>query len=221
MVRTLGLLTLGQAPRLDVTPSLRRLLGPRVRIVERGGLDGFTGASLAALAARDGEAQVETRLASGAAFAVRRAALLARLVEAGQHLAATCDLALLLCSGEFPALAEACPGLVQPIHILRGVVRAVAADRVLGIIGPASDMAEAPEQWRPYAPRVVCAAASPYQRNGAAAAAGRAAAGLGAQVILLDDMGFNDGHRKAVARAANLPVLCASTLTARALKELL
>lgn len=216
----LGLLTLGQAPREDVTPTFRTILGPSVEILERGGLDGLSGEALAELIAREGEPSVETRLRTGAAIALRRSALLPRLVSAARQLTADCHAALLLCSGEFPALEEACPGLIQPIHLLRGLLRATARHRLLGLIGPESDLVAAPGQWAQYAPQVICAPASPYGAMAEAMAAGRILAGQGAELIFLDDMGFSEEHRKAVAQAAGCPVLCATTSTARMIGEM-
>lgn len=221
MVRTLGLLTLGQTPREDVTPTLQSILGKSVQILERGGLDGLSESSLMALMAQDGEHQIETRLSSGAAIAVSKAALLPRLLTASQQLTMECDAVLLLCSGEFPALAEACPTLIQPIHILRGAIHAVARERLLGLIGPESDLEAAPAQWAPYAPQVICAPASPYEPIEVAVSAGKHLVKRGAEAIFLDDMGFSEKHRTAIARAVRRPVLCATTLTARVLAELL
>ena len=221
MVRKLGLLTLGQTPREDVTPTLQSILGKSVQIVERGGLDGLSESGLMEVMAQEGEPQLETRLCSGAAIALSKGAVLPRLVKAGQDLARDCDAVLLLCSGEFPALSEACPTLIQPIHILRGAIFAVARHKRMGLIGPESDLEAAPSQWAPYAPNVICAAASPYDSIEVAVAAGKSVAERGAEVIFLDDMGFSDKHRTAICRAVKRPVLCATTLTARVLCELL
>ena len=221
MVRKLGVLTLGESPRDDVTPTLSAILGNSVRIVERGGLDGLSEAGLKAVTAGEGEPQLETRLRSGRAIALRREALLPRLIAAGRELARECEIVLLLCSGEFPSLAEACPTLIQPIHILRGAIHAAARERLLGIIGPESDLEAAPSQWAPYAPRVICAPASPYDPVEAVVRAGTDLCERGAEVIFMDDMGFNEEHREAVRRMAQRPVLCAATLTARVLCEFL
>jgi protein AroM len=217
--RTLGLLTLGQSPRADVTPTLRAILGESVRILEQGALDGLGPEGLEALRAGDGEHPLETRLLTGEAIGLSRAALMPRLIAAGAELSGRCQSVLLLCSGEFPDLAAACPRLIQPIRILRGIIAAVAEHRTLGLIGPGSDLAGAPGQWHAYAPRLICAPGSPYGPADALAAAGRDLAARGADLIFLDDMGFSEAHRLTVALEARLPVLCATTLTARVLGE--
>jgi len=91
---------------------------------------------------------------------------------------------------------------------------------MIGLVGPASDLDRAPEQWRPYAPRLVCAAASPYGPASEITAAGSALVAAGADLIYLDDMGFSDEHRVMLAAFTGLPVLCATTLTARVLCEI-
>lgn len=219
--RRLGLLALGETPRTDVAPTLQLILGDRVVLRELGGLDGLDPDARRALCAGPGEAPLETRLRSGASIALARERLLPRLIDAAGQLAGCCDRVLLLCSGAYPALVAACPDLIQPVTLLRGVLAAAAGHRRLGLIGPAGDLDEAPGQWRPYVPDLVCAAASPYAALAAAEAAGRDLAARGARLIFLDCMGFTEAHRQAVARAAGLPVLCATTLTARALCEIL
>jgi protein AroM len=220
-IRRLGLLALGQTPRDDVAPTFRSMLGRSVQILEAGALDGLSADALGAFRVREGEAPLETRLRGGIAIELSREALLPRLLATAAQLADRCDSILLLCSGENPALAAACPKLIQPIHILRGAIDAIARQRVLGLIGPASDLDEAPAQWAPYAPRLLCAAASPYGPPAQAEAAGRDLAERGAQVIYLDCMGFNEAHRVAISRSAGLPVLAATTLTARVLCEMI
>ena len=220
MAAALGLLTLGQSPRADVTPAFRAVLGDAVRILERGALDGLEGEALHQLRALPPEPALETRLRSGAPIGLRKAALLPLLETAARALAAECDAVLLLCSGAFPALEDSCPELIQPVHLLRGAVRALCRQRRLGVIGPASDLDAAPDQWAPFAARVVCSPASPYEPVAATAVAARALVRAGAQVVLLDDLGFGLEHRAAAA-ACGVPVLCATTLAARTLLEIL
>ncbi len=45
--RSVGLITIGQAPRVDMVPEMTEWLGP-VRTIERGALDGMTPDGIAA-----------------------------------------------------------------------------------------------------------------------------------------------------------------------------
>lgn len=219
--RHLGLLALGETPRDDVVPTIQAILGETVQIHQLGGLDGLTTTTaVEALIAREGETPIETRLRGGVAITLAKERLVPRLIEAATQLATYCGSVLLLCSGEFPAVAAACPKLIEPIHILRGIVAGAARERTLGLIGPASDMDRAPAQWHPYAADLICAAASPYDSLAMVEKAGRELAGRGANLIFLDDMGFSEEHRRAVSRATRLPVMCATTLIARVMSEI-
>jgi len=218
--RRLGVLTVGQAPRDDVTPTLRAVLGESVLLRESGALDGLTEEGLADLAPRDSETPLETRLSGGAPVLVAEERLVPLLRAAAERLARSCDLTLLLCSGEFPALAESHIGVVQPVHLLRGAVAALCHDRVLGIVGPASDMEGAPRRWGRCAGAVITSAASPYGRDGEVGAAVDDLAERGAQLVFLNDMAFTAEHRAAAA-SAGLPVLCATTVVAHVLKDVL
>jgi len=208
-LRHLGLLTVGQSPREDVTPTLRAILGESVHLRESGALDGLTEAGITGLSPRNGETPLETRLSDRAPVLVAEERLVPLLRQAADRLEVTCDRTLLLCSGEFPALAESHPAVVQPVHLLRGMVRAFCADRVLGIVGPSSDMDAAPQRWGAYARTVVTSAASPYGGEVGVRAAAAAVVELGAQLVFLNDMAFTGEHR-ATATAAGVPVLCAT-----------
>ena len=64
MTAQIGLVTIGQSPRVDLTPDLARLL-PGVRFVERGALDGLSQMECTGLAPEAGEEALVTRLSGG------------------------------------------------------------------------------------------------------------------------------------------------------------
>ena len=61
-----GLVTIGQSPRPDVVPDMAEITGPGVEIREAGALDGLGRAAIDALAPREGDEILVTRLADGA-----------------------------------------------------------------------------------------------------------------------------------------------------------
>ena len=60
---TIGLITVGQAPRSDVVPDMAAILGGDVEIVEAGALDGLTREEIAPLAPEGDDEIIVTRLA--------------------------------------------------------------------------------------------------------------------------------------------------------------
>jgi AroM protein len=102
----LGTLTIGQAPRPDVTPILDQYIPESLARIHRGLLDGLSRDQIAgAYAAKPGDAVLVTRLSGGSsvelsAQKVHRAlqARLDALEEEG------CNIVLLLCTGAFEGL---------------------------------------------------------------------------------------------------------------------
>ena len=63
-MKRLGLVTIGQAPRVDLTPDLEPLL-PGIEIIERGALDHLSNEEIAALVIADGDEVLVSRLRDG------------------------------------------------------------------------------------------------------------------------------------------------------------
>ncbi|WP_320169409.1 AroM family protein [Maridesulfovibrio sp.] len=221
----LGLVTLGQSPRVDVEPSLRSILGDDIQVCQRGALDGLSAQEIKSLAPVEGEAGIETCMHGENSIVngvyVAKKYLLPRLVDAAEFLEKQCDYFFLLCSGQFPDLKKAVPGIIEPIVIIRSVVESIAANGHLCIVGPQSDMSAAPAQWAPYAAEVSTSAASPYDGNDVLALAAEGAKNSGADFILMDDMGFTESQRKLVHEVSGITTLGALSITARVLQELI
>ena len=109
-----GLVTIGQSPRPDVVPDMAEITGPGVDIREAGALDGLGRAEIDALAPREGDEVLVTRLADGARVFLGRQrieGLLEQRIAALETAGAT--LTALMCTGNFPKLRATRP-LVQP-----------------------------------------------------------------------------------------------------------
>ncbi|HTZ37953.1 MAG TPA: AroM family protein [Stellaceae bacterium] len=224
MQRVLGTLTIGQAPRPDVTPILDRHVPAAVRRIHRGVLDGLSRKAIRArYETAPGEAVLITRLQDGAAVELSRRRMregveeaLARLEDEG------CDVILLLCTGTFAGLACRKAWLVEPDHVIPPVVAGLLEGRRLGIVVPlASQIVSENEKWRPLASAPLYAAASPYgDDTEPLVAAGRRLAQDGAAALLLDCIGFTERHRAALA-PLGLPVILSNAVVAKAVGELL
>ena len=76
----LGAVTIGQAPRTDVTADIAPLLGPNVRVIEAGALDGVSDVS--PLAPQGGESALASRLADGTGVIVSEAKVMPLVQQA-------------------------------------------------------------------------------------------------------------------------------------------
>jgi protein AroM len=220
---TLGTLTIGQAPRGDVIPIIDAHVPPEVRRIHKGVLDGLPRAEIdTRYGATLGEAALVTRLNDGSVVELSRRrmqvgvqqALLA-LEEAG------CDVILLLCTGTFAGLACRTAWLVEPDHVIPGMVRGLVERRQVGVIVPiAGQIATERSKWQELARPPLFAAVSPYSdAPEALLAAGAALEKQGAEAIVLDCIGFTERHRAALA-PLGISVILSNAAVARALGEL-
>ena len=221
--RTLGTLTIGQAPRPDVTPIIARHVPAGVRRLDRGVLDGLSRHAIDARyrPAAD-EAVLVTRLLDGSEIALSRARMrdgvrqgLAALEEDG------CDVILLLCTGTFDGLECRRAWLVEPDHIIPGLVGGLVERRRLGIIVPiAGQIVSEAGKWHGLARPPLFAAVSPYSDTpDALRDAGATLRAEGAAALLLDCIGFIEQHRAALL-PLGLPVILSNAVVAKAVGEL-
>jgi protein AroM len=220
MTARLGILTIGQSPRADVVPTMAQVLAG-VTILEAGALDGRTEGEIASLAPGPGEYVLVTRLRDGRQVVISRERVLPHVQQALDRLAPAVDAVLFLCTGEFPRLRGG-GLLIEPSRVLHHVVAGLSEGRRLGVLVPLPEQVAAAEgRWRPAAERVAAVAAvSPYREGdfrGTAGALRRA----GAQLIVMDCMGYTPAHKGEVVAAAGLPTILAATAVAAVVRELL
>lgn len=219
----LGTLTIGQAPRTDITPILDAVLDADLPRVHAGVLDGLSRSEIERdFAAVPGEPVLVTKLLDGSSVIIDRArteAAAQRKLDALE--AEGCTTILMLCTGHFEKLRTKRARFLEPDRILPSTVAALTHGARIGIIVPLAEQIDSEaDKWKPLASPPICAAASPYQ--GDLAAVTRAAEDLrnrGAEVLLMDCMGFVESHRRAAA-AAGLPVILSNSLVSKLASEL-
>jgi protein AroM len=220
----LGTLTIGQAPRPDVTPILDRHVPTSVKRIHRGLLDGLSRNEIAdAYAAEAGDAVLVTRLSDGSSVQLSAEKVHSVLQGKLDALEAEgCDIVLLLCTGAFEGLRLKRAFLLEPDRIIPPAVAGLARDRQLGIIVPvASQISSESGKWTALERAPIFASASPYAATAdAVAAAGVSLARRGAEALLLDCIGFVELHRRTLAHACGLPVILSNALMAKIIGEM-
>jgi protein AroM len=225
--RKLGTLTIGQAPRADITPILDAHLPASLPRVHMGVLDNLTREEIETrYAPQPGNATLISRLLDGSSVVVDKPAVRAVLQDKIDALVAQgCDVVLVLCTGEFHGLEGRTAWLVEPDQIVPPAGAALAGDRQVGIVVPlASQIDSEFRKWSGLKRPPICAAASPYRdasETEELAAAARQLRDEGADLLILDCMGFTERHRAVVKEASGLPVILSNALIARLTAELL
>ena len=219
----LGTLTIGQAPRADITPILDDVLDTRLPRRHAGVLDGLSRAEIErGFAAEAGKPVLITKLLDGSAVVIDRARTEAAAQAKLTILEAEgCTTILMLCTGHFANLRTETARLVEPDRILPPTVAALVQGAQLGIIVPlVEQIASEAGKWAPLGRAPLYAAASPYGGGGDSVAdAARDLAGRGAEILLMDCMGFVERHRREAAEAG-LPVILSNSLIAKLVSEI-
>lgn len=219
---TIGAVTIGQAPRTDITDDIRPLLAPNIHLKEYGALDPYSyeEASARFSPAKDDSVLV-SRMRDGRQVTMSEKAVLP-LVQDCIHRAETegAQATVLLCTGKFPALAHQ-KLLITPQPIIHSLVQKLALSQPIGLFVPdQSQIAQVTEWFSQSQISFVPVTASPYKE---AEFMGERAKKLKDQdlaCVLLDCMGYSSKMKEDIHRACGLPVILPRTFIARLLNEL-
>ncbi|WP_188455834.1 AroM family protein [Virgibacillus oceani] len=212
-----GVLTIGQSPRMDVTPAIQSILGSEIQITESGGLNSLTDETIHSIAPRETEITYISRLRNGSSVKIGKDKLLPLLQKELWRLEEKTDIIIMLCTGDFPALETSKP-IIFPDKVLNHTIKAISSGS-LGLIIPLEEQRNSlVKKWNQHNLHIITEVASPYEESDVKGAA-KALKMRGAEIIVLDCMGYNMLHKQDAAEGSGLPVILPRTLVARIAAE--
>jgi protein AroM len=222
MPRTLGIATIGQAPRDDIVALFAAHAPPGTTFILRGALDGLTDAEVDAVTPEYGGDTLYTRLRGGRdvkiskkAVIARSPQLLARLREDG------CDAIVYACTGDFPPM-EGDENVMFPSRILNGLAAGLLPRGRLGLLIPFAEQAEKlGAKWARAGIEVVAEPLAPSAGRDEADAAARRLAAKRPDLVAMDCMSYTPATKEWVKPGLGVPALLAITATGRVLREML
>lgn len=217
----IGLITIGQSPRTDVTATITEMLGPEVELIEKGVLDGLTREEIDKLAPTTGDYILVTRMMDGTHVKVAKRHVLPRIQKCVQELEEmNVDLTLLLCTGEFPEI-ETRGLLIEPDNLITDMVRGLLKRGKIGVVAPEKEqIPQLRSKWKTRGVSVVVTSANPYGEFKACEEAATFLAKETVDLIVLDCIGFTPKVKELFRRVAGKPVILPQTILSRILKEL-
>lgn len=223
---TIGMLTIGQAPRDDVVPAMRQFLPPGLSIVQRGALDGLSLPDISAYTVDEGETGIVTKLIDGSSVLLSHRKILPAMQVQVDRLVEDDGAALVvvLCGANWSDLGSQ-KLIVNPGTLFPAVIGSLAAGRKLGIIKP--DAGQVQKEQARYAElgiEAVVTSASPYagpDRLNFAIAAATELHDAGCDLVWMTCVGMDAAMRDIVADITGVPVILAHALLARIVTELL
>ena len=223
MAARMGVVTIGQSPRLDVIPEIEKLVSKDIEIVEKGALDGLILEEVKKLSPKGDDEVLITRMRDGTEVTVGRSSILPRLQEKISELDdEEVELITLLCAGEFSGIRSGRP-LLLPDKLLSGVLSSLVIKGKLGLMVPSQRQARyLTKAFQALSFEVIVFGVSPYKDDiGAIAEAASQLKEAGTDLIVMDCFGYNLEMKDRVREVTGKPVILVRSLLAGVLRELI
>lgn len=219
---TLGIVTIGQAPRDDIVELFAAQAPAGTKVILRGALDGMSDAEVDAVPPISGADTLYTRLRGGRDVKISKQAVIARSPATLAKLRADgCDAIVYACTGEFPPM-EGDAGVLFPSRVLSGIAEGLLPRGRLGLLVPFAEQGEKlAAKWARSGVSVTVEALVPSAGPEEAAAVARRLASTKPDLVALDCMSYGPATKAAVKAQVKVPTLLAITATGRVLRELL
>lgn len=217
----IGMITVGQSPRVDVMADIAPLFSSDTELIQKGALDGMTPEELQAITPEEGDYVLVSRLNNGQQVRFSEQKIIPRLQKAIQELeGADVSCILMLCTGKFPPELKSNVRMIYPYDLLTGLVPILSGHRHIVVILPdESQIPQLKKRWEQLADQVTLIAASPYGDRQEIINAGIKLKDCDADLIILDCIGYTCEMKEIIRAVTKKPVLLPRTLLARVALE--
>jgi protein AroM len=217
----IGMLTIGQTPRVDLLPTLIEILGDGFEIVEAGALDDMSLEDVEGIEILPDDYILVSRMRDGTEVKITKRFVVPRVQEKIVELEEKgVRLTVIMCTGAFPQY-ESKGLVVTPQEILKGVLNGALKKGRLGVVYPTEEqMPGAQENFGSDDIETYADVTSPYEGSEELEAlAGRLSA-QNLDLILLNCFGFSSNLKRHIAERTGVPTIQSNAVVARVLKEL-
>jgi len=221
--KKIGMITIGQSPRVDVVPEMREILGDGIEIIEAGALDGLTIEEVKKFYPKNRDYILCTRMSDETEVVVAKRFIVPRVQHCIDLLTERgAEILLFLCTGRFPEFHSK-RLFIEAQQIVDHTMEALQSKKgKIGLVIPLKNqIGQARKKYHRLTGKVVIKAASPYALTDEVTIAAEALKKADPQVIVMHCMGYTREMKKKVMEITGKPTLLARTLVARTLKELL
>ena len=217
----IGMLTIGQTPRVDLLPTLIEILGEGHEIVEAGALDGMSLEDVKGIEILPDDYVLVSRMRDGTEVKITKRFVvplvqqkIADLEESGVRLT------VIMCTGAFPQYES--EGLVvTPQEILKGVLNGALKRGRLGVVYPTEEqMPGAQTNFGSADVETYADTISPYEGAVELEALAERLSSQSLDLIFLNCFGFSSELKRYIAEKTGVPTIQSNAVVARVLKEL-
>lgn len=218
----IGAITIGQAPRVDVTCDIMDIFDGKIELLQRGGLDGLTREEIETFRPEEGDYVLVSRLTDGSSVTFAERYILGNLQKGIDELeAAGVRLIMVFCTGSFPESLTAHVPMVFPCDILHKIVPLLTKTGHIAAVTPSPlQLEQNTEKWAGYVDKCVSIAASPYGDWETMEKAAEEIRHMDdVDLVVLDCIGFTQEMKRMFAERTGKLVVLPRTLLARNISE--
>jgi len=222
MTSKIGAITIGQSPRNDIIPDLKKLIGLEKSIEVYGILDKLGMEEIKSLAPGRKDNVLMTRLRDGESVALGYDSVVKWIRECLTDLRIKgFEIIALLCTCHFSELEEE-KGLVHTSKLIEEKIRKMIKKGRLGVLIPSSkQILQTKKRWRRPGVQVMVASASPYGKKEEVISAARSLVDQRVDLIVLDCIGYNLSLYERLKKTFSIPMILPLELLAQGLKNLI
>ncbi|RDU35247.1 AroM protein [Neobacillus piezotolerans] len=202
MPKMVGVITIGQTPRVDMIQDIRKHLPEGTRILEKGVLDGKTVKEIQELLPEEGHTVLISRMRNGESATMAKEKVIPIIQGLVDELHREgVSLIILACTGKFPLFKSEIP-IIYPDHLLNFAVKGLLREGPLAVIVPLPEQGGAIiDKWKEAGFHAIHADSSPYEFSKEnMIEAVRRLDRFPAMAIVLDCMGYTE-EMKSIAQA--------------------
>ncbi|NIM89747.1 MAG: hypothetical protein GTO17_02235 [Candidatus Aminicenantes bacterium] len=221
MLTKIGAVTIGQSPRDDILPDLKKLMGVEIVIEEIGVLDNLEKEEIRKLSPRRSEDILMTRLRNKESVALDYGWVVKGIRKCLADLRAEgVETIALLCTCHFSELEDE-RGLIQVSKLMEEKVKEMIKKGCLGVLIPSVEqILQSEKRWQRPGVKVIVASASPYGQRDEIISASNALAKQQVDLIVLDCIGYDLSVYRRIGQIVSVPVILPLELLAQNLKGL-
>ena len=217
-----GAITVGQSPRIDVTPDIMPIFGNKVELIEIGALDGLSYEEIAKFEPEEGDYVLVSRMSDGGSVTFAEKHILPRLQECIYKLEEEgVSLIIFFCTGTFPVEFHSKVPLIFPNMVLSNIVPLLTRKRSISVLIPSElQIDQAKERWIKLVEEVSVFAASPYGKLEDVRLVAEKLAEADSDLVVLDCIGYTQEMKDIVFKLTRKPVVLPRILAARIITEM-
>lgn len=215
-----GLLTIGQSPREDITTEIRPLFLPHIKILEAGLLDNLSPAEIEQLHPEYEETPLVSRLRDGSQVRLSEQKISALLPEVIDSMKTKMKIQAvgLLCTHDFPD-TKFSSTVISPFNYLNFLTTQVLKVRYIGIVVPLENQIDmTKKKWE--RKKIIVEAKSPYTKGKSWEEIAREFTREEVEAVILDCIGYKIQDKQALQNLISSPILLPRVILVYAINQL-